>query len=394
MQNATERHTSLEATLSEIQALMERQEIVSQLVAREQAGKQELVQSLVARQHAVELETKLNRLHPADAAFVLESLPAEQRDAAWQLIHREQHGAILLELAEAVQSDLIELLSDDELIGLGKQLPSTDFADLVENLPEERAAVVLARLGAGERQQVQTALSFPEDSVGALMEPDAVTVRDDLTLEEATASLRGRRGLPEQLTSIFVVDRENVLQGVLPLARLLLGEPGVKVAAVMDADPVHFTTSDKADEAAQAFERYDLIAAPVVNLHRHVVGWITVDKVRRPAERGLVQAVPRPGGPRRELGPVRAGLAERAPALDLARAQPADGVRRLARDRRVRGLDREARGARRADADRREHRRQHGQPDGGAGGPRPRAVAAQREQPALPAAQGAVDQRC
>ncbi len=279
MQNATERHTSLEATLSEIQALMERQEIVSQLVAREQTGNQELVQSLVARQHAVELETKLNRLHPADAAFVLESLPAEQRDAAWHLIHREQHGAILLELAEAVQSDLIELLSDDELIGLGKQLPSTDFADLVENLPEERAAIVLARLGAGERQQVQTALSFPEDSVGALMEPDAVTVRDELTLEEATASLRGRRGLPEQLTSIFVVDRENVLQGVLPLARLLLGEPGVKVAAVMDPDPVHFTTSDKADEAAQAFERYDLIAAPVVNLHRHVVGWITVDKV-------------------------------------------------------------------------------------------------------------------
>lgn len=279
MQDATERHTSLEATLSEIQALMERQEIVSQLVAREHASKPELVQSLVARQHAVELETKLNRLHPADAAFVLESLPAEQRDTAWSLIHRERHGAILLECAEAVQTDLIELLSDDELIALAKQLPSTDFADLVENLPEERAAVVLARLEAGERQQVQTALSFPEDSVGALMEPDAVTVRDHLTLEEATASLRGRRGLPEQLTAIFVVDRANVLLGVLPLARLLLGEPGVKVAAVMDADPVHFTTSDKADEAAQAFERYDLIAAPVVNLHRHVVGWITVDKV-------------------------------------------------------------------------------------------------------------------
>jgi magnesium transporter len=279
VRNATERHTSLEATLSEIQALMERQELVSQLVARDQTDKQGLVQSLVARQHAVELETKLNRLHPADAAFVLESLPAAQRDAAWQLIHREQRGAILLELAESVQTDLVELLTDDELIALGKQLPSTDFADLVENLPEERAAVVLARLEAGERQQVQTALSFPEDSVGALMEPDAVTVRDELTLEEATASLRGRRGLPEQLTSIFVVDRENVLQGVLPLARLLLGEPGVKVAAVMDPDPVHFTTSDKADEAAQAFERYDLIAAPVVNLHRHVVGWITVDKV-------------------------------------------------------------------------------------------------------------------
>jgi magnesium transporter len=75
------------------------------------------------------------------------------------------------------------------------------------------------------------------------------------------------------------VDRGSVLRGVLPLARLLFGDPGVKVADVMDGDPVHFSTTDKANEAAQAFERYDLIAAPVVNLHRHVVGWVTVDKV-------------------------------------------------------------------------------------------------------------------
>ena len=264
MQDATEHHTSLEATLSEIQALMERQEFDSEAVAR---------------QHTVELETKLNRLHPADAAFVLESLPAEQRDAAWRLVHRDRHGAILLELSESVQSDLIGLIDDAELVGLGKELPSTDFADLVENLPEERAADVMEGLEATDRQQVQEALSYPEDSVGALMEPDAVTVRDDLTLEQVTSSLRGRRGLPESLTSVFVVDRENVLQGVLPLARLMLGEPGLRVAAVMDREPVHFTATDKADEAAQAFERYDLIAAPVVNPQRQVVGWITVDAV-------------------------------------------------------------------------------------------------------------------
>jgi magnesium transporter len=279
VRDAVEHHTSLEATLREIQELIARQEVVSQLVAREHTGKQELVQALVARQHAVELETRLNQLHAADAAFVLESLPAEQRDAAWRLLHRERRGTILLELAESVQKALVELLGDDELILLGKQLPSTDFADLIENLPEERAAGVLARLEAGERQQVQTALSFPEDSVGALMEIDAVTVRDDLTLEQAIAVLRNRRALPEQLTLIFVVDRGSVLRGVLPLARLLFGDPGVKVADVMDGDPVHFSTTDKANEAAQAFERYDLIAAPVVNLHRHVVGWVTVDKV-------------------------------------------------------------------------------------------------------------------
>ncbi len=280
MQETTEHHTSLEATLSEIQALMERQEeLAGQLAAREEGEEPDAALAQQAREHAAELEAKLNRLHPADTAFVLESLPASQRDDAWRLIHAERHGAILLELSESVQSDLIGLIGDEELVSLGRELPSTDFADLVENLPEERAAEIMARLGASERQQVQTALSYPEDSVGALMTPDAVTVRDHLTLEEATAALRGRRGLPEQLTAIFVVDRDNVLRGVLPLARLLLGEPGVTVAAVMDSDPAHFTPTDKADEAAQAFERYDLIAAPVVDSDRRVIGWITVDEV-------------------------------------------------------------------------------------------------------------------
>jgi len=279
MRNEVEHHTSLEATLREIMEMMERQDLVSQLVAREKTTKQDLVQALVARQHAVELETKLNRLHPADAAFVLESLPHEQRDTAWQLIKKERRGTILLELAPPVRAPLVNLLEDDELVALGKQLPSADFADLVENLPKLRAKRVLALLDSGERQQVQTALSFPPDSVGALMEMEFATVRGDLTLEEAIASLRGRRGLSEQLTSIPVVDRENVLQGVLPLSRLLFGDAHQKVSDVMDGDPVYFATTDPADEAAQAFERYDLIAAPVINLHRHVVGWVSVDRV-------------------------------------------------------------------------------------------------------------------
>jgi len=194
VRNDIEHHTSLEATLREIMEMMARQEVVSQLVAREKTSKQDLVQSLVARQHAVELETKLNRLHPADAAFMLESLPAEQRDAAWQLIRQEGRGTILLELAASVRSPLVALLEDDELLALGRQMPPTDFADLVENLPKVRKRRILARLDSGERQEVQTALSFPPDSVGALMETDVVTVRADLSQVAATLAVPASAG--------------------------------------------------------------------------------------------------------------------------------------------------------------------------------------------------------
>jgi magnesium transporter len=197
---------------------------------------------------------------------------------AWQLIARERRGAVLLELADAVRASLVTLLDEPELIALGRQMDAEDFADLVKDLPQERVDAVLAQLGSEERAEVRSVLSFPEGSVGALMHLDVVTVRADVTLEDAIASLR-RRGSVAQLTSLPVVDRNNVLQGTLPIDQLIVRDGGLAVSEVMDAEPKYFVTSDREAQAAEAFERYDLITAPVVNLHKQVVGLLTVDKV-------------------------------------------------------------------------------------------------------------------
>ena len=274
-----EHQRTLDATLRAVVALLDKQALVHQLVARTDTRKHALVQSLVERQHAVELEKKLNSLHPADAAFVLESLQQQQRMTAWQLIARERRGAVLLELAEGVRASLVTLLDEPELIALGRQMEADDFADLVQDLPQERVEAVLAQLGSEERAEVRTVLSFPEHSVGALMQLDFVTVRADMTLEEAIGSLRRRGSVPLQLTALPVVDRNNVLLGTLPLDQLLVRDGAARVADVMDAEPKYFVTSDHEEQAAEAFERYDLIAAPVVNLHKQLVGMLTVDKV-------------------------------------------------------------------------------------------------------------------
>jgi magnesium transporter len=274
-----EQQKTLDATLHDVIALLDRQALVHQLVARTDTRKHALVQSLVARQHAVELEKKLNGLHPADAAFVLESLRQEQRIAAWRLIARERRGAVLLELASAVRASLVTSLDEADLLALGRQLEPEDFADLVHDLPQGRVDSVLAQLDSDERAEVQSVLSFPEDSVGALMQLDVVTVRADVTLEEAISALRRRGSLPPQLTSLTVVDRDNVLQGTLPLDQLLVRDGTLAVREVMDSEPKYFLTSDRDDDAAEAFERYDLIAAPVVNIHKQVVGMLTVDAV-------------------------------------------------------------------------------------------------------------------
>lgn len=279
MHSEGEHHKSLDATLKDVITLLERQALVNQLVARTDTRKHALVQSLVERQHAVELEKKLNSLHPADAAFVLESLRQEQRIAAWRLIRRESRGAVLLELDAPVRASLVTLLDESELLSLGAQMEAEDFADLVQELPQERVERVLAQLGTRERAEVQSVLSFPEGSVGAIMQLDPPTVRADITLEQAITNLRRRGSVEEQLTSLIVVDRNNVLQGTLPIDRLVVRDGNALVGDVMDSEPTYFLTSDKDDVAAESFERYDLIAAPVVNLHKQVVGLLTVDAV-------------------------------------------------------------------------------------------------------------------
>jgi magnesium transporter len=278
VRSESEHQKNLEATLRQVTTLLSRHALVNQLVARTDTRKHALVQSLVERQHSAELEKKLNALHPADAAFVLEGLRQDQRVAAWRLIQRERRGAILLELAAPVRAALVELLDEPELLALGAQMEAEDFAELVQDLPQGQVDDVLARLGTQERAEVQSVLSFPPGSVGGLMQLDVVTVRADDTLEAAIGALRKRGSLP-RLTALAVVDRDNVLQGTLALDRLLVSDGALRASEAMDREPMYFLTTDPVDDAAEAFERYDLISAPVVNLHRQVVGMLTVDAV-------------------------------------------------------------------------------------------------------------------
>ncbi|MBI3171726.1 MAG: magnesium transporter, partial [Hydrocarboniphaga effusa] len=240
---------------------------------------QDVVAALIARQQQAALEQRLSHFHPADIAFVLEGLPSELRKQAWELVRAERRGAVLLETAASVRSTLMHDLAPDEIAAVVRAMNTEDIADLVNSLPEELGQQVLARLDRVGQEEVSSVLSFPADTVGALMTRDAVAVRDDASLEAVLRLLRRRQKLPPHTTQLFVIDRGNVLKGLLPVSRLLVGEPESLVAEGMTAEPIFFYTDDPAREAVASFERYGLISAPVVNLHRQVVGRVTVDAV-------------------------------------------------------------------------------------------------------------------
>ncbi|HMM71612.1 MAG TPA: magnesium transporter [Rhodocyclaceae bacterium] len=281
MSEQTEHHhrENVQQALAEIQHLLARHRLVEGLVHRQAMPRHELVETLVHKQHVAELVRRLDAMHAADIAFVLEALPLDDRLFVWDLVKAERDGEILLEVSDPVRESLIESREPKDLVAAAEQLDADELADLAPDLPRGVMEDVFRLLGAEEREQLRAAMSYPEDAVGALMDFDLVTVREDVSLEVVLRYLRRFDELPDHTDQIYVVDRQEHLRGVLPLARLLVADPEARVADVMLTNPLRLTAEDKADEASRWFERYDLVSAAVVDAAGRLVGRVTVDSV-------------------------------------------------------------------------------------------------------------------
>jgi magnesium transporter len=235
------------------------------------------------------LRAVLASQHPADIATALEGLPPEQRPVVWAEIDIERMGEVLLELPEAVRAEMVKLMDERALVAAARALDTDDIADLLPELSDEVIAEILFALDKQDRQRLDAVLSYAEDTAGGLMNVDAVTVRENITVEVVLRYLRRRGELPEHTNSLFVVDRHDVLVGVLSVARLLTAELSARVSRLMEREVIKFTALASDKEVAAAFERYNLLSAPVVDENNRLLGRITVDDVvdvmREQAER-------------------------------------------------------------------------------------------------------------
>jgi len=270
---------NLSKLLKDVNGLLGKNKIVEDLVDKQEMPKQKLIKNLVQKQNLSSLGKLLNSLHSADVAFILESLPLDDRLIVWDLVRADRDGEILLEVSDSVRQTLIADMDSTELLAAAEQLDTDEIADIAADLPEDVLQDLLQSLDSNNRERLESALSYPEDQVGALMDFDIVTIRDDISLEVALRYLRKIKKLPELTDKLFVVNRSQKILGVLSLKKIVVNEPELMVKDVMAQDAVLFKDTDDAAEAAKAFERYDLVTAPVVNDQNKLVGRITVDAV-------------------------------------------------------------------------------------------------------------------
>jgi len=232
--------------------------------------------------------------HPADIADALERLTPIMRPSAWIHIPQAVKGEVLAELSEGVFKNLAHELDKNDLINSIKVLDIDDIADLIPDLPESILADVLFAVDADTRDSLGEVLSYPEDSAGGLMDLDATYVRDNVSLEVTLHYLRRLTELPQHTDSIYLVDKQSRLTGVVPVECLITAPGSDLTQKHMLENPISFNCMDDEQEIAKAFADYDLVSAPVVDDDNKLLGRITIDDVvdviREQAEHDIMAA--------------------------------------------------------------------------------------------------------
>ena len=221
----------------------------------------------------------VNTLAPAEIGNLLESLPPGKREVVWGLVDPEDDGEVLLHVGEEVRESLLADMDPDEIVAAVEDLDIDDLADLVEDLPDTVIDEVLRSMDRENRERLERALSYPEDTAGRLMNPDVVTVRADVNVDVVLRYLRLRGELPDHTDHLFVVSRRHQYLGRVSLAALVTHEDSTPINRLIDDEQPAIEVDESAEEVARRFSDHDWVSAPVVDDNNILLGRITIDDV-------------------------------------------------------------------------------------------------------------------
>ncbi|MBK1631846.1 magnesium transporter [Thiohalocapsa halophila] len=219
------------------------------------------------------------KLHPARIAGLLESLPAADRAAAWDMVEHGRMGKVLRHLHEEVRRRLAAEMEQDDLVDAAREMAPDDLVDLIQDLPGDLGREILLTLNRRERERVESMLSYPEDSAGGLMNLDQIAVRADIKVGTLLRYLRLLEDLPPNTDKFYIVDRGNRYQGIVRARRVLTAKPETPIAELMETDFEPVAVDAPEADIARRFEAQDLISVPVVDPAGVLLGRITVDDV-------------------------------------------------------------------------------------------------------------------
>lgn len=218
-----------------------------------------------------------DEMNPVDAADFLASLPESKQLAVFRMFKKDVAADIFAELDPEIQEKIISTATDTEISGMIEDLYIDDAVDMLEELPANMVKKILQVAKPETRSVINKFLSYPEDSAGSIMTAEFIDLRGTMTVEQAIAHIRKTGNEKETVYVAYVTDNSRVLKGTIRLESLLFADGAALISDVMDSDFVCAETLDDKESVAATISKYDLLALPVVDKERRLVGIVTVD---------------------------------------------------------------------------------------------------------------------
>lgn len=241
----------------------------------------ELIEEMIEHGDEVGARNAFSGLHPADIAELFQSLDIKEAEWAFNLIDdKEKKADVLMELDEEDRKKLLENMDPEQIGHFIDLLDTDDAVDLIQELDEEdREEVILNIEDMEQAGDIVDLLQYDEDTAGGLMGTELIKVNENLSMPDCLKEMRHQAEDLDDIYNVYVVDDDGRLKGVLPLKKMITHPSVSRIKHVMETDPVSVKADMPIEDVAIDFEKYDLVAMPVVDSIGRLVGQITVDDV-------------------------------------------------------------------------------------------------------------------
>ena len=238
---------------------------------------EEKILELIANKQYGELRKQLSEMNPADIAVIFEEIPEKELAVIFRILPKELAAEVFVEIDSDMQQLLIEAFSDKELREVMDELFMDDTVDIIDEMPASVAKRILKQTDAATRKMINHLLAYPDECAGSIMTTEYIDLKKDMTVDEAFDRIRKIGFDTETIYNCYVTDRSRHLLGIVTVKDLLLNKKDCIINDIMEENIIYANTLDDQEEVVGLFEKYDVLALPVVDKENRLVGIITVD---------------------------------------------------------------------------------------------------------------------
>ena len=227
----------------------------------------------------VNARSKLLEMNVVDIATLLEDVDRDDLVILFRILPKDTAAEVFSYLTKVDRAHIIESLTDKEISGIIDKLFMDDTVDFIEEMPANIVKKVLKNTDDDTRKMINSLLSYPDDSAGSIMTTEFVDIKKEMTVMDAIAHIRKTGVDKETIDTLYVIDSNRKLEGIVPIRKILLSDENLLIEDIMDTNFVYIYTLDDQEDVASMFKKYDYFSMPVTDSENRLVGIITIDDI-------------------------------------------------------------------------------------------------------------------